>query len=55
MAKEQHHRKEKKKPKTKVKVKGGYKNRQLTTDEEANTVESVFGGRNYSPSRKKKR
>lgn len=52
MAKEQHHRKEKKKPKTKVK---GYKNRQLTTDDEANTVESVFGGRNYSPSKKKKR
>lgn len=48
MAKEQqHHRKEKKKPKAKVK---GYKNRQIETDVEVNTVESILGGkRDYRP------
>lgn len=48
MSKEQHHTKEKKKPKTKVK---GYKNRQIQTDAEANTVESVLGGKrtDYRP------
>lgn len=52
MSKEQHHTKEKKKPKLKPK---SYKNRQIQTDQDANTVASALGDGSKQDSRSMKR